>query len=99
MYITTALLSKEQEMTLCLLQIVKGGADKSYGVQVTKTCKVRCRDQSSKRDHRKLEEHDLTSGRRISCHMEAQQLSFFREASRPTLGTSIYGRTKRKDLS
>lgn len=54
-----------------LRKIVKGGADKSYGVQVAKLAGVPdAVINRAKEIARELEEHDLTSERRISCHME-----------------------------
>ena len=81
--------------------IVKGGADKSYGVQVAKLAGVPdAVINRAKEIARELEEHDLTSGAKdIMPYGEAQKLSFFRESDEPTMEHPFMAELREKDLS
>ena len=84
-----------------LRKIVKGGADKSYGVQVAKLAGVPDAVLNrAKEIARELEEPDLTSGAKdIMPYGEAQQLSFFRESDEPTMEHPFMAELREKDLS
>ena len=84
-----------------LRKIIKGGADKSYGVQVAKLAGVPdAVINRAKEIARELEEHDLTSGAKdIMPYGEAQQLSFFRESDEPTMEHPFMAELREKDLS
>mgnify|MGYP003022612012 CR=1 FL=1 len=93
---------KEQGDDIVFLRkIVKGGADKSYGVQVAKLAGVPdAVINRAKEIARELEEHDLTSGAKdIMPYGEAQQLSFFRESDEPTMEHPFMAELREKDLS
>ena len=97
---------KEQGDDIVFLRkIVKGGADKSYGVQVKdKFGKSGMSYQEwylkNEISARELEEHDLTSGAKdIMPYGEAQQLSFFRESDEPTMEHPFMAELREKDLS
>ena len=93
---------KEQGDDIVFLRkIVKGGADKSYGVQVAKLAGVPdAVINRAKEIARELEEHDLTSGTKdIMPYGEAQQLSFFRESDEPTMEHPFMAELREKDLS
>ena len=93
---------KEQGDDIVFLRkIVKGGADKSYGVQVAKLAGVPdAVINRAKEIARELEEHDLTSGAKdIQPYGEAEQLSFFRESDEPTMEHPFMAELREKDLS
>ena len=93
---------KEQGDDIVFLRkIVKGGADKSYGVQVAKLAGVPdAVINRAKEIARELEEHDLTSGAKdIMPYGEAEQLSFFRESDEPTMEHPFMAELREKDLS
>ena len=93
---------KEQGDDIVFLRkIVKGGADKSYGVQVAKLAGVPdAVINRAKEIARELEEHDLTSGAKdIMPYGEAQQLSFFRESDEPTMEHPFMAELREKYLS
>ena len=92
---------KQGDDIVFLRKIVKGGADKSYGVQVAKLAGVPdAVINRAKEIARELEEHDLTSGAKdIMPYGEAQQLSFFRESDEPTMEHPFMAELREKDLS
>ena len=92
---------KQGDDIVFLRKIVKGGADKSYGVQVAKLAGVPdAVINRAKEIARELEEHDLTSGAKdIMPYGEAEQLSFFRESDEPTMEHPFMAELREKDLS
>ena len=93
---------KEQGDDIVFLRkIIKGGADKSYGVQVAKLAGVpepviaRAKEIS-----RELSDHDIASkAREIMPYGEAQQLSFFQQSDEPTMEHPFMAEIREKDLS
>lgn len=93
---------KEQGDNIVFLRkIIKGGADKSYGVQVAKLAGVpepviaRAKEISLE-----LSEHDIASkAQNIQPYGEAEQLCFFQESSEPTMEHPFMAELREKDLS
>ena len=93
---------KEQGDDIVFLRkIIKGGADKSYGVQVAKLAGVpepviaRAKEIS-----KELSDHDIASkAREIMPYGEAQQLSFFQQSDEPTMEHPFMAEIREKNLS
>lgn len=93
---------KEQGDNIVFLRkIVKGGADKSYGVQVAKLAGVpETVIQRAKEISKELSNHDIASRtQNIQPYGEAQQLSFFQQSEEPTMEHPFMAELREKDLS
>lgn len=93
---------KEQGDNIVFLRkIIKGGADKSYGVQVAKLAGVPdAVIERAKEISRELSDHDIASkAKEIQPYGEAQQLSFFRQSEEPTMEHPFMAELREKNLS
>ena len=93
---------KEQGDNIVFLRkIIKGGADKSYGVQVAKLAGVPdAVIQRAKEISRELSDHDIASAaQNIQPYGEAEQLSFFQQSDEPTMEHPFMAELREKDLS
>lgn len=93
---------KEQGDNIVFLRkIIRGGADKSYGVQVAKLAGVPdVVIQRAKEIARELEEHELTAkAKEIKTYGEGEQLCFFRQSEEPTMEHPFMAELREKDLS
>ena len=93
---------KEQGDNIVFLRkIIKGGADKSYGVQVAKLAGVPdVVINRAKEIARELEEHDTAKkAKDIKPYGEGEQLCFFRQSEEPTMEHPFMAELREKDLS
>ena len=93
---------KEQGDDIVFLRkIIKGGADKSYGVQVAKLAGVPDSVIArAKEIARELSDHDIASrAKEIQPYGEAQQLSLFRDTEEPAMEHPIMAELREKNLA
>ena len=93
---------KEQGDNIVFLRkIVKGGADKSYGIQVAKLAGVPDMViQRSKEIVSELSDSDIVSrAQKIQVSNEPQQLSLFANDGEPTMEHPFMAEIRKKDLS
>lgn len=93
---------KEQGDDIVFLRkIIKGGADKSYGVQVAKLAGVpETVIARAKEISRELSDHDIASrAKDIQPYGEAQQLSLFQHTDEPTMEHPFMAELREKNLA
>lgn len=93
---------KEQGDDIVFLRkIIRGGADKSYGVQVAKLAGVpEAVIARAKEISRELSDHDIASrAKEIQPYGEAQQLSLFQHTDEPTMEHPFMAELREKNLA
>ena len=93
---------KEQGDDIVFLRkIIKGGADKSYGVQVAKLAGVpETVIARAKEISRELSDHDIASrAKDIQPYGEVQQLSLFQHTDEPTMEHPFMAELREKNLA
>ncbi len=93
---------KEQGDDIVFLRkIIRGGADKSYGVQVAKLAGVpEAVIARAKEISKELSDHDIASkAKEIQPYGEAQQLSLFQHTDEPTMEHPFMAELREKNLA